>query len=193
MDEELVRESKAITNSILTRLSAEPANRRILYELLVRCEEGRTMDELDGLFRGITAGSTPQYALSVYVSWLTQWNALEKTGDDREVIFRTTPEGRTAAGAVSPTNRLGILFGREPRHAALYTKVLRVCVEAKTRQDVESSLDGVLEETGFYPSYFIGELEEAGGLVWNGKWQTTDSGTERLMADLLTQENGGNE
>lgn len=163
----------------------EPAAWGILYEILTYCLHGRTMKELNARFDELTKNSAPLNSCVTYVSWLAELGALVQENG----IWHTTQEGAEAAEIAAPSGRLSLLLKSRTVLRDYYISVLRACVEPKSRNEVEELLYGVYESSGFYPAYFTAELEDAGGLVWTGKWQTTNSGMEVIMPDCWIGEN----
>jgi hypothetical protein len=170
----------ASVGAIIQRIQEETADGAILYSILWFCAERHTMEDISAYFKKITQNRQPLHNCETYVSWLLNLNAVERI----DKIFKTTPEGTTAVNNLSPAVRLSALFEKQPEFCDHFIEILHTCVEPKSREDLEELFDNVQTSTGFYSSYFTTELENAGGLVWTGKWETTDSGIALIGLSL---------
>lgn len=79
---------------------------------------------------------------------------------------------------ISPTERLQRLFSEQSDIAEIYQSILDFCIDAKTRQEVESFVHTIDLAKGLdvMTSFFLDQLEKNGGLVWDGGWKTTSEG-----------------
>ncbi|MDR2400486.1 MAG: hypothetical protein LBD73_02400 [Deferribacteraceae bacterium] len=168
----------AVAGIITRRIEEEPASKNILYSILKFCIECRTIEDVAAYFEKITQNSATLHSCGTYVSWLLKLNAIERT----DSLFKTTPEGTVIVNELSYANRLKALFEKRPEFRNYFIKILQACVEPKSKDDLEEMFDDVYKATGLYLSYFTAELEDAGGLVWMGKWKTTDDGTALITA-----------
>ncbi|RDB61394.1 hypothetical protein C1878_11810 [Gordonibacter sp. 28C] len=104
--------------------------------------------------------------------------------------LQATPEALRIAAALQPEHRLAALLD-EPEHQRGALVAILEAARARgglARTDIDELLEDSPalerdERTGiprFYPSYFTGLLEHAGGLVWNGAWRATEPGLDFL-------------
>ena len=170
---------------IIKRMENEPANRRMMYEILVFCRENREMKEISTHLAS-SIKDTPLHPCETFVSWLSDLRALKRT----EKGFCTTEEGMEVVRTASPENRLFFLLDSQPELRGVFMEIMQACVEPKTKQEVEETFVDLFKSTGFYPGYFISELEDAGGLLWKGKWKTTDIGKRILTSSMLNDKKG---
>ena len=86
--------------------------------------------------------------------------------------------GKNAVSIERPEAKLNNLLAREPAYRDINLQILRSCLVPKETNEIESMLSAnpVLEKPKVLASYFVGELEKAGGVEWDGKWRTTPAG-----------------
>ncbi len=171
------------TAKILQRVTSEPAHRAVLYKILNFCEAERSISRITEEIRSYpemrSALQTPQ----VLLSWLVQAGGIELIeAEEGAPVFLTTQAGSNVVRLENPINRIGHLLAQDFEYHDVYLQVLRSCLAPKTKDEIESMLDGnpVLENPKVYPSFVIGNLEEAGALEWEGKWRTTQPGKKFL-------------
>lgn len=133
-------------------------------------------------------------SMTVYVDGECYEGTLDDLRDDESVSdeavvsygFTVTDEGRDAALAIAPKGRLATLFEADEADNPVYCRIL-VLADQPTgvaKAELEKTLlsEGLIpidERTGLpsiFPSYYIDNLERAGGLVWESTWKTTDEG-----------------
>lgn len=112
----------------------------------------------------------------------------ESMADDVVVTygFAITDEGRDVARTLAPEGRLAALFEADEAENPVYRRILTLAdqPEGAAKADLEKTLfaEGLIpvdERTGLpaiFPSYYIDNLERAGGLVWESSWKTTEEG-----------------
>lgn len=125
-------------------------------------------------------------------------NDLREMGESEEDIedlavewrFMTTEAGREALERFNPTDRTRDMLAqqKESRHPT-FKRLLEFCSEQpRSLDDITTFLaaDPGLEKdprTGvmhMQPSAYIGKLDQAGALTWEGGWKTTPGGMEVL-------------
>lgn len=117
----------------------------------------------------------------------------ESVLDDAVISYAvmSTDIGLEVAGEYTAKRKIAQLFETRPEYARAFTMVLSACSAPGgiLRDDLEAMLveDGdvlrIDPRTGIptiFPAYFTGELENAGALVWDKTWQTTQEGEEFL-------------
>lgn len=101
----------------------------------------------------------------------------------------TTDVGREALKRTDPSLRLADLLSVKPSRVPTYRRVLEFCSEKPRSLDEISRLlenDPGLEineatgAAGMQPSAYISKLDQAGVLVWNGAWATTEEGVRAI-------------
>jgi len=127
--------------------------------------------------------SASLHSPSVLLAWMVQVRAIEEIlGKDGASAWRTTSAGRNVLRLACPDERLSHLVAQSGSYRNIYHLLLEACLEPETRSGIEALLQGnpLLEDPKVSPSFFIGELEVAGGLGWEGKWKTTPAGAKFL-------------
>lgn len=102
----------------------------------------------------------------------------------------TTDVGREVARLFHPRVRLRSMLASQDSRLPTYHKILAFCVERRSLAEVSALLVGdpgleIDEETGvigMQPNSYIGKLDQAGGLAWDGGWITTKEGREVVEA-----------
>lgn len=104
--------------------------------------------------------------------------------------LQAAPGALRAAEALQPKRRLAALVDEHAHQKEALVAILEAARArdglARTDVDVLLKDSPALEKderTGiprYYPSYFTGLLEHAGGLVWNGVWRITQPGLDLL-------------
>lgn len=179
--------SKDIRVQISQRIAAEPAFKTVLYKILDYCDTPRSLKEIEGTVCAFpemrAAWQTPQ----VLLRWLAQAGGIEQleTESGGETMWQTTQSGRKAVTNESHNNnsRISQLLSLEESYRDIYIKILESCINPKTRAEIEAMLKGepALENSKVYASYFIDKLENAKGLIWNGKWETSKIGMSFIV------------
>ena len=106
-------------------------------------------------------------------------------------VVATTPAGLATVALLDPARRIAARVGIEPKRRDAFIRLLEHCREPRSLDSVKQLLDGhpALEPSArssgqrLHAAYFIDRLDEAGGLVWNGAWVTTEAG-ERFLATV---------
>lgn len=122
-------------------------------------------------------------------SYVQELQAQELTDDDiYELIDRrtltTTEVGVAVVELMNPQKRIDRVVSIVPERETLFKRVLNFCTEPRSLEAINGLIgdDPLLnpsERTAHIrlrPSYFIDKLHEAGALVWEGGWKTTEAG-----------------
>ena len=107
---------------------------------------------------------------------------------ERRVL--TTPAGCAACELLAPEHRTLAAIYKVPERRATFVRLLDFCRTPRKLADINQLL---ADDPALAPSqrtagqklhacYFIDRLEEAGGLVWDGSWVTTDAGKRALAS-----------
>ena len=102
----------------------------------------------------------------------------------------TTPAGCAACELLAPEHRTLAAIYKVPERRATFVRLLDFCRTPRKLADINQLL---ADDPALAPSqrtagqklhacYFIDRLEEAGGLVWDGSWVTTDAGKRALAS-----------
>lgn len=171
------------TAKLIELIQAEPESRDILYKTLVFCESKRSITQIEHQINIWTENRTILHKPQALLSMLIAGGGLQQSkGSDGQVYISTTAVGKQAISASCPSVRLGQLFSAEPEHIDTYIKVLELCQEPKSLSELEDIIPqpDFIDADAILVSFFIGQLEESGGLEWNIKWHTTNAGREAL-------------
>ena len=104
--------------------------------------------------------------------------------------FITPPAGCAACELLAPEHRTLAAIYKVPERRATFVRLLDFCRTPRKLADINQLL---ADDPALAPSqrtagqklhacYFIDRLEEAGGLVWDGSWVTTDAGKRALAS-----------
>ena len=115
-------------------------------------------------------------------------DALADLVAERRVL--TTPAGCAACELLAPEHRTFAAIYKVPERRATFVRLLDFCRTPRKLADINQLL---ADDPALAPSqrtagqklhacYFIDRLEEAGGLVWDGSWVTTDAGKRALAS-----------
>ena len=115
-------------------------------------------------------------------------DALADLVAERRVL--TTPAGCAACELLAPEHRPLAAIYKVPERRATFVRLLDFCRTPRKLADINQLL---ADDPALAPSqrtagqklhacYFIDRLEEAGGLVWDGSWVTTDAGKRALAS-----------
>jgi hypothetical protein len=177
-----VRDVESATKKVRQRILVEPDYRAVLYKVLVFCETARSYPEIWHEIVSFPEMKSAIQSPPTFLTWLVEAGGIEQVAVDeeekKEPTWRTTQAGRKVVLSESPGNRLAQLLSQEPVYRETFRQVLRSCVVPKSRGEIEAMLRGspVVENPKVYASFFTETLERAGGLEWNEKWQTTETG-----------------
>ena len=119
-------------------------------------------------------------------------DALADLVAERRVL--TTPAGCAACELLAPEHRTLAAIYKVPERRATFVRLLDFCRTPRKLADINQLL---ADDPALAPSqrtagqklhacYFIDRLEEAGGLVWDGSWVTTDAGKRALASVSYT-------
>ena len=115
-------------------------------------------------------------------------DALADLVAERRVL--TTPAGCAACELLAPAHRTLAAIYKVPERRATFVRLLDFRRTPRKLADINQLL---ADDPALAPSqrtagqklhacYFIDRLEEAGGLVWDGSWVTTDAGKRALAS-----------
>lgn len=123
---------------------------------------------------------------------------LREQGADDDVIadlvarrtVTTAPAGLAAVELLAPERRIAACANNVPARRAAFVRLLDFCREPRSLDEVKQFFEGdsVLEPSArtagqkLHAVYFIDRLNEAGGLVWDGSWVTTEAGKRYLAS-----------
>lgn len=104
---------------------------------------------------------------------------------------RTTAAGEAALVLLDPERRIAACAHAVPERSEAFVKLLDFCRDPRSLDEVKGLFadDPVLDSGArtagqrLHAVYFIDRLNEAGGLVWDGAWVTTDAG-KRFLASV---------
>lgn len=165
------------------RIATEPAYQAVLYTILSYCKEPKTFRALEAEVLALPEMKVPLQTTQVLVSWLVGCNGIKEIiRQEESSLWATTKEGVRAFEEEASEDKLEALFVSDPIYKTIYLRVLDFCKEAKSRMEIETHLENqpLLENPKIYANYFIETLERAGGLVWNGAWETTQRAYAKL-------------
>lgn len=163
--------------SIEGLLSALPQYRRLFVELMRRCEEPCTEEELCTLIAASQQTSRSVYAPATLCELLERAGALFRAGDDGEPLeaaepepveiegedgvyltcaeprawwWRSTEEALTYARADDPAARLAALLAEEPAVESVYRFILDACAvpEGMVMADLNTAVNSLPEMVG---------------------------------------------
>lgn len=178
---------------IVERVYGEPAYTASLYHILEYCREPQTLVAIESESSLMPSMKNSLHRPEVLFSWLLRVGALEEVpGSSNDVSWCTTPDGWEALRICSPDERLSSLAATSDSKLDVYRQLLEACLTPQSRVEIETLLQGnsLLEESQLSPSYFVGNLEDAGGLCWDGAWKTTPAGRHFLRARLTQRGEG---
>lgn len=97
---------------------------------------------------------------------------------------RTTSAGNAAVALLDPAKRVSSYVLSVPERTHVYRKLLQFCTTPRALDEIKALIDGdpALEPTArtswqkLHAVHFIDRMDEAGGLVWNNGWVTTEAG-----------------
>lgn len=100
-----------------------------------------------------------------------------------ELYLLATEDGLSAAGEHDPAGNLKAFIEKNEHYREIYLGLLEECSGgARSIKELSDIYDGheLLKDPHYYTSFFIDQLEENDGLVWEGAWKTTAAGLELL-------------
>lgn len=172
---------------VVKRIEAEPACRRLLYQLLGFCAEPRSGREIQYWLAPFPEMKSGFHTPGMLFGWMVQAGAIaqcteEQCGEASDAMWRTTDAGHSALHQNDASARLSALLSESSPDSEIYRAVLEFCRTPKSREEIEALLQPQCESRVpvVYPSYFIEQLEASGGLEWNGRWCTTAEGMRRI-------------
>lgn len=179
-----------MTKRVLERIAAEPSYRIVLYKILEYCESARFSSDVEQTMFSFPEMKGAIHSPLLLLSWLQEAGGIEQLlVENSKAMWCTTPAGRNALKKESNDNRLGRLIVQEPIYQEIYLQILQACLSPKSRMEIETMLNGnpILKEAEVYPTFFIENLEETGGLEWDKEWKTTAAGEDLLNRQAKCQ------
>jgi hypothetical protein len=164
------------------RIVSEPAYRTVLFKMLAFCQETHSSVDITEEVCSYPEMKASLQPDSLLLSWLIECDGIEEVvladSEKKERMFRTTIAGKAVFDKENSGNKIATLFMQEPAYVSVYKQILGACVFPKSRAEIETMLRGnpILESPKIYANYFIETLENAGGLEWRDRWQTTRMG-----------------
>lgn len=174
---------ETLTDQILRRIDSEPNYRIVLYKILHYCDPARPMSDVEQKILSMPEMKGAFHSPQLLLSWLVGVGGIDQINSEKgERMWCTTQAGRKVVRLESCDSRLMRLLDQDRSYQDIYLKVLQACLTPKSRTEIESLLNGniLLEKPKVYPSFFIENLERAGGLEWDVKWRTTLAGKDFL-------------
>lgn len=166
---------------------AAPALRLVMRGVLELCKIPRTNSEVDSEIEKLLSSQLTVFAPTTLRGWLEQAGALEPvTLESEEVGWKTTVSGLIYLDKTNLSKELQAVIDSDPERRSLYLELLNFCQSPKDKEEIEERLyTGKFLSKGSmpYPTAFIGVMEEAGAMQWNGQWITTEIGKE-LCSDI---------
>ena len=109
--------------------------------------------------------------------------------------YETTDVGKLIVEQMDPMVRLRELLDAEPQRQALYESILDYLgqkhsfaeVDVRIAQLAPADLSRCAGDGGVQSSVFVDKLERAGGLFYDGGWQTSEAGASFLAARRASQ------
>ena len=157
--------------------------------------EFRYVDQSQAAIIGIlvNAGAIEQFELDAQGTVIPVERLRSMTEDERDdtvcaYALQSTRAGLHAIEGMDPETKLAKLFSEHPERHDAYRAILRLCKTPRTSDEVSKSLDpnpafaseNDLSTLPVYPSALLGKLENAGGIVWDEAWVTTEAGAACL-------------
>lgn len=103
-------------------------------------------------------------------------------------FWQTTEAGIAALEEDDPSRRIMDIIADEMSYASIYKYVLERCQVGATGNELSDVIDSnpLVQNPRLYAIRFIKRLEDCGGIVWDGQWNTTDDGRASLvhLADI---------
>lgn len=95
-----------------------------------------------------------------------------------EDAWIATPEAVAYLDGLDPMADLAGMLEDDARYTGIYQRILAFCTEGRSASEIANLVDDdpLLEKPRRLSGYFVGKLEDAGALVWKGRWQTTETG-----------------
>lgn len=167
-------------DELFTKIAAEPASREIMYKTLTYCLTPRLLEDVKTQIRKWTGAKAMFHSPQAVINCLLETGGLETSETENSIELKTTPAGKTVADAAAPHSRLTGLFRSSPEYAEIFISIIRACAQPKTIQEIENMLadNELMRHENIFASYFLGELEDAGGIEWDVKWVSTEPGIE---------------
>lgn len=186
---------------VVDSLYNHPRHRELLYKTLDFCDEERRFEEAEAFIE-----AQPERAQALQAPYtlvrclvdagglaLVRRDAAHLAAEPREAFrtVRTTPAGRAAVELLAPERRIAACVNAVPARRDAFAAVLAFCEQPRTLDAVKQLLANhpALEPSArtagqrLHAVYFIDRLSEAGGLVWDHAWVTTDAG-KRFLASV---------
>lgn len=179
-DTSVTADEKNAAEKLIDRIEAEHDARGVLYSILRFCKSGKTTSEIVEQVRKESSGCMLQ-GTGTLITWLHDQGGLSLISEkENRQVWRVTAEGLETVMKEDSLDKLNNLLKEEDSFRDLYIRILNICITPKTKNEIETFIEPLISEAhaDIYPVYFIEALEDAGGIVWNGKWQTTVKGTQ---------------
>ena len=176
-------EKQASVETLIERINAEPGLGSLMYSIIVFCMDAKTTGEVLNFIEDESEGTYLMKEPLVVLTWLIDAGGLSTIeSQNEERMWVSTPVGVEASLFHLSDNRLAKLLDETPDFKEIFLHVLDMCQQPKTRDEIEDVVDKMLDESeaDVFPNYFVGALEDAGGLAWKGMWVITKEGKDLL-------------
>lgn len=95
-----------------------------------------------------------------------------------------TDVGEKYCSATDPSMRIRNAFEAKPQYSAIYREILNYCREPRSYEEVKAWIKNEIAQSDHLQnvvgkndvSSFLGSMEQAGSLRWEGGWKTTAEG-----------------
>lgn len=159
-----------------------PAYRLVLCDVLSFCRTVRKGGEIDTEVERLMASQVTVFAPVTLRGWLERAGGLscERLENGTETCT-TTPAGLAYLEANDPVECLRAVVDSDPQYRELFLHMLNFCLTPRDKDQIEETVydHKFLErEKSPYPTAFLGVLEDAGAIRWDGQWSTTAIGKE---------------
>jgi hypothetical protein len=163
------------TSRLLQLMNNERRYRLFFYQIMEFCRSPRSYMQVQEQALNLLKNQAAIQAPEVLIQWLEEFGGIRRTIVDQESCWQTTPEGLHVLESEHPMVKLQELLDSHPERAPLFLEILRYCDTPRQRVDIEEFIKGnpVFQNSGFYLSNLLNELENISCLNWVDKrWRT---------------------
>lgn len=178
-----------------------PFQKAALLDIIDFCREERYADDIDEVLVEHLRNRRSVYTPVVLRDLLSRAGALEYIesaeeqelseedflDEDGNLVVIEVPEGTwkaTDAGvayleAQNPLGDVLAVIDAHEKYREVYYRILALCAERpRTAKELDQLVgdEPALQDPPRIPGYLIGHLEDAGALVWTGKWSASETG-----------------
>ncbi len=160
-------------------LNSEPAYREVLSRVLALCRTPRLAGQIEDEIRSFPEMKVAIHSPTTLLAWLEETGGITCVAmEEGKKGWVVTETGNQVAQARGPQQRLIALLAQSTdSDRATFVHILRFCITPKTRAEIEAMVlaEHVQPDSVPYAAFYVQRLEDAGGLVWKGKWETTQA------------------